>query len=240
MITIIPAIDIIEGQCVRLTQGDYAQVKIYAKNPTDVAKQYEDMGITRLHVVDLDGAKSSAPKNLKILESIAVKTSLKVQWGGGVKSTQSLSDVFNAGARYAICGSIAVSDGQLFNEWLEKFSGAKIILGADVRNGRVAVNGWQEDVELSAADLIGSFASLEQVICTDIGRDGMLQGANCELYRELQAAFPAVEIIASGGISDMGDIEELDAQGTRAVVVGKAIYEGRITVKDLKQWLLRG
>lgn len=239
MIEIIPAIDIIEGQCVRLTKGDYSQKSTYADDPAAVAMAYEDLGIKRLHVVDLDGAKCSAPRNLAVLERIASTTSLDVQWGGGVKSREALQMVLDAGARRVICGSVAVDHPELMGEWLAEFSPARIILGADVKDGAVATHGWLRSSQLTAADLIKHFAlqGLSQTIVTDISRDGMLAGPNFELYDELQTKFPNIDITVSGGISAMGDIERLNQMGLRSVIVGKAIYEGRITLNELKRWL---
>ena len=212
MIEIIPATDIIGGQCVRLTQGDYASRKTYYRDPLEAALRFEEAGIRRLHMVDLDGAKASEPRNLAVLERIAARTSLEVQYGGGIKSREALHSVFDPG---------------------------RLILGADVRNGAVAIEGWLESSTLSAPELIGRFIpqGLTQVICTDISRDGMLCGPSAAFYADLQGRFPTVEITVSGGISSMSDIEELDRQGLRSVIVGKALYEGRITLKDLARCL---
>ena len=210
MIEIIPATDIIGGQCVRLTQGDYASRKTYYRDPLEAAFRFEEAGIRRLHMVDLDGAKASEPRNLAVLERIAARTSLEVQYGGGIKSREALHSVFDAGARRAICGSVAVRRPDLFAAWLAEFDPGRLILGADVRNGAVA---------------------------TDISRDGMLCGPSAAFYADLQGRFPTVEITVSGGISSMSDIEELDRQGLRSVIVGKALYEGRITLKDLARCL---
>ncbi len=240
MITIIPAIDIIGGECVRLTQGDYAQKSVYFKDPAEVAARYADAGVRRLHLVDLDGAKASEPRNLAVLEAVARRTGLDIQWGGGIKSAAALRSVLDAGAGRAIVGSVAVTDPEAFEGWLAEFGPARIVLGADTRDGRVATHGWLEESTLTAADLIRRFsreAGLTQAIVTDIARDGMLTGPAFELYAELQTAFPGVEITASGGISNAQDIARLDAQHTRSVIVGKAIYENKITLQELKQWL---
>ncbi len=239
MIDIIPATDIIDGACVRLTQGDYASQKTYYRDPLEAAKRFEDAGIRRLHMVDLDGAKASEPRNLAVLERVATKTALEVQYGGGIKSSEALRSVFNAGARRAICGSVAVRQPELFAQWLTEFGAERLILGADIRDGVVAIQGWLEHSTLSAPELIEQFLpqGLSQVICTDISRDGMLCGPSAAFYAELQQQFPAVEITVSGGISSMADIEELDRQQLRSVIVGKAIYEGRITLKELEQCL---
>ena len=240
MIEIIPATDIIDGACVRLTQGDYASQNTYYRDPLEAAKRFEDAGIRRLHMVDLDGAKASEPRNLAVLERIATKTSLELQYGGGIKSREALRSVFDAGARRAICGSVAVRQPELFAQWLTEFGPEHLILGADIREGVVAIQGWLEHSTLSAPELIEQFLpqGLSQVICTDISRDGMLCGPSAAFYAELQQRFPAVEITVSGGISSMADIEELDRQQLRSVIVGKAIYEGRITLKEIEQCLL--
>lgn len=239
-VEIIPAIDIIEGRCVRLSQGDYAQTKVYDAGPVDMAKRYADCGVKRIHVVDLDGAKSSSPRNLKTLEKMAVGADVEIEWGGGIKSEESLRALFDYGATYAIVGSVAAQNQMLFAEWLARYGGERMVLGADVRGGKVAVNGWQQEVELTIDDLVGEFLplGLSQVICTDISRDGMLQGPSFELYTRLQEQYGAVDFTVSGGISAMKDIEECDRLGLRKVIVGKAIYENRITLKDIERWLL--
>lgn len=239
-VEIIPAIDIIEGRCVRLSQGDYAQTKVYDASPVDMVKRYADCGVKRIHVVDLDGAKSSSPRNLKTLEKMAVGADVEIEWGGGIKSEESLRALFDYGATYAIVGSVAAQNQMLFAEWLARYGGERMVLGADVRGGKVAVNGWQQEVELTIDDLVGEFLpmGLSQVICTDISRDGMLQGPSFELYTRLQEQYGAVDFTVSGGISAMKDIEECDRLGLRKVIVGKAIYENRITLKDIERWLL--
>lgn len=239
-IEIIPAIDIIEGRCVRLTQGDYAQKRVYDADVVDMAKRYEDCGVRRIHVVDLDGAKSSLPQNLRLLERIALSTNLDVEWGGGIKSEEALHRVFDSGAKYAIVGSVAAREPELFAQWIVKFGGERMVLGADVRQGKVSVNGWQEDLSLSIEELVEGLlpSGLSQVICTDIERDGMLQGPSVELYEALQGRFEGVDFTVSGGISSMHDIETLSQKGLRRVIVGKAIYENRITLKDIERWLL--
>ncbi len=242
MIEIIPAIDIIDGRCVRLTQGDYGQKKVYDLSVADAAKSYEDAGIRRLHMVDLDGAKASYPKNLKVLEQVASSTGLDIEYGGGIKGEGALRDVFSAGADRAICGSIAVGEPEKFREWLVSFGSQRIILGADIKDGKIATHGWLEESALDVCTLIDMFASsgLSQVICTDISRDGMLQGPATELYTGLQSRYPQVDVIVSGGVSCMEDIERLSDAGLRYVIAGKAIYEGRITVQMLEQWSRRG
>ena len=239
MINVIPAIDLIDGKCVRLTKGDYNQKKQYDASPVDMALRYQDIGIRRLHVVDLDGAKSSSPKNLHVLEEIAIRTSLEIEWGGGIKSDQALYDAYNAGADYLIIGSVAVTKPDLFARWLDEYGGNRLILGADVHDGRVAINGWLQKSRQTIDALIDRFVphGLSEVICTDISKDGMLQGPTFDLYARLQAKYPEQDIIVSGGISKMDDIRRLNEMHLRHVIVGKAIYEGRITLEELKLWL---
>lgn len=234
MIEIIPAIDIIEGRCVRLCEGDYSRGKVYDASPLDMALRFRDAGVRRLHLVDLDGAKAGGPRNLATLEKIAAATSLEIELGGGIKSTDALRAVFDYGATYAIVGSVAALQPELFDEWLMAFGPARMILGADLRCGKVSVNGWMQDCELTIDDLIGRFASVSQIICTDISRDGMLQGPSFELYRDLQGRYPAVDFTVSGGVSSMDDVLRLEEDGLRRVIVGKAIYEGRITLKEIE------
>lgn len=239
-IEIIPAIDIIEGRTVRLSQGDYSRTKVYDASPVDMAKRYADCGIRRIHVVDLDGAKSSSPKNLRTLEQMAVGANVEIEWGGGIKSEESLRALFDYGATYAIVGSVAAREPMLFAEWLVRFGGDRMVLGADVRDGKVSVNGWQEDLAVTIEELVDGFLGqgLSQVVCTDITRDGMLQGPADELYVGLQERYPAVDFTVSGGIGSMADVERLSERGLRKVIVGKAIYESRITLKEIEQWLL--
>lgn len=239
---IIPAIDIIGGQCVRLTQGDYNQKTTYSADPVEIARSYEAIGIRRLHVVDLDGAKAAAPQNLDTLRKIATATKLDIQYGGGIKSDEALKAVLDAGANRAICGSVAITAPERFEEWLAAYGAEHIILGADTREGKVAINGWLESSTVDVQTIIRRFAAhgLRQVICTDISRDGMLGGPNFELYSTLQAEFPAVDITVSGGIAEFGDLLRLEAMGLRSVIVGKAIYEGRITLKQLEECLQNG
>jgi len=240
MINIIPAIDLINGKCVRLTKGDYNQKKQYDASPLDMALRYQDVGIRRLHLVDLDGAKSSSPHNLHVLEEIATRTSLDIEWGGGIKSDEALRDAFNAGAHHLIIGSVAVSQPELFTHWLEQYGGGnRLILGADVNDGRVAIHGWLEQSEQTIEELIDRFRphGLREVICTDISKDGMLQGPSFDLYTRLQTAYPEQDIIVSGGISTMDDIYRLNEMNLRHVIVGKAIYEGRITLEEIRRGL---
>ena len=239
---IIPAIDLMDGKCVRLTQGDYGQKKEYSADPLDMARQYEDCGIRRLHVVDLDGAKAKKPCNLAVLERIAAGTSLDVEWGGGIKDAGSLKSALDAGAGRIICGSIAVDDRTEFSSWLSQFGPSRIILGADVRDGKVATHGWLRDSGLSLEELMGWYVpcGLSQMICTDISRDGMLQGPDFGFYDALKQAWPSVDVTLSGGVSCMENLREASRLGIHSVIVGKAIYEGRISLKDIESWLLRG
>lgn len=237
---IIPAIDLIDGRCVRLTQGDYDQKKEYSADPLDMAKQYEDCGVFRLHIVDLDGAKAKQPCNLRTLEKIASGTSLDIEWGGGIKDASALKSALDAGAGRIICGSIAVDNRDEFTAWLSEFGPSKIILGADVRDGKVATHGWLKDSGLSLEELMGWYlpCGLSQMICTDISKDGMLQGPDFEFYVDLKRAFPTVDVTLSGGISCMADIEKAEQLELHSVIVGKAIYEGRISLKEIESWLL--
>ncbi len=238
MIQLIPAIDLMDGRCVRLTKGDYGQKKIYDGVPADLARQYADAGVQRIHLVDLDGAKAGEPRNLKVLEAIASAVSCELEWGGGIAGPEALQAVFDAGATHAIAGSVAALKPELFEQWLQRY-GARMILGADVRGGRIAVRGWLEEAPLSIEDLVRRFLplGLQESIVTDISRDGMLEGPSTELYVRLQSAFPALSFTVSGGISSMEDIRSLDKAGLRKVIVGKAIYEERITLKDIALWL---
>ncbi|MFI3323399.1 MAG: 1-(5-phosphoribosyl)-5-[(5-phosphoribosylamino)methylideneamino]imidazole-4-carboxamide isomerase [Rikenellaceae bacterium] len=235
MITVIPAIDIIDGECVRLTRGDYDQKSSYYKDPLEVALRYEECGLKRLHLVDLDGAKSQRPVNLRVLERIASRTNFDIQLGGGIKSHEALLEVFNAGASRAICGSVAVTSPELFEQWIGEFGADRIILGADTKDGKVAIGGWLESSEVGVEQIIERFqeAGLNQVICTDIAKDGMLQGPSTPLYTSLQGRFDQIDITVSGGVSSLEDILELDACNLRSVIVGKAIYEGRISFEML-------
>jgi phosphoribosylformimino-5-aminoimidazole carboxamide ribotide isomerase len=230
---IIPAIDILSGRCVRLTQGDYGRKKEYSSDPVEVARTFEQAGAKRLHLVDLDGARSAAPQNLDVLRSIVSATSLVVEFGGGIKSEATLETVLEAGARYAICGSIAVTAPDTFSAWLDRYRD-RIILGVDVRGGLVATHGWLKTTRLTAVDAISSWRDrIKQVIVTEIDRDGMLRGVNLEFYAGLQQQFPGQDIVVSGGIGTIEQLAELKAAGIRAVIVGKALYEGRIKLESL-------
>ena len=239
---IIPAIDLMDGKCVRLTQGDYGQKKEYSADPVDMARQYEDCGVTRLHVVDLDGARAKKPCNLRVLENIASRTGLDIEWGGGIKDASSLRSTLDAGADRIICGSIAVDDRATFTSWLKDFGPSRLILGADVRDGKVATHGWLKDSGLSLDELMGWYVpdGLSQMICTDISKDGMLQGPDFDFYVGLKQTWPSVDVTLSGGISCMDDLYKAEELGIHSVIMGKAIYEGRITLKELESWLLKG
>lgn len=236
---LIPAIDLLDGRCVRLTQGDYDDKKVYEQEPVDMAKMYADCGIKRLHVVDLDGAKAKEPCNLRVLERLATETSLDIEWGGGIKSTDALRAAINAGANRVICGSVAVDNAELFASWLQSYGAGHVILGADVRGRNVATHGWLKESQVTIDSIIEQFLpfGLKQLICTDISKDGMLQGPNFPLYVELKEKYPTVDTTLSGGISSMDDIRKAAELGLHSVIIGKAIYEGRITLKDLDLWL---
>ena len=237
MIKIIPAIDIIEGQCVRLTKGDYSEKKVYYTNPVEVAKMFEDTGFSHLHLVDLDGAKSSHVVNHKVLEDIANSTSLVIDFGGGVKSEKDALIAFEAGADKINCGSLAVNEPDLLIEWISKFGPEKVILSADARDGKIASHGWKRDSGKDLMDFIDFFNKngLKYLTCTDIETDGMLSGPNHNLYRKLLQAFPNLELTASGGVSSVEDIRKLDLDGIEQVIVGKAIYEGKIELESIKE-----
>ena len=237
MIRIIPAIDLIDGRCVRLTRGDYLQKKVYDGSPADVARSYADCGVERIHLVDLDGAKTGSPKNLRTLEAIASAVSCELEWGGGIADDAALQGAFDAGATHAIVGSVAARKPDLFEAWLAQY-GARMILGADVRDGRIAISGWQDSSPLGIEDLVSRFLplGLQECIVTEISRDGMLQGPAADLYVRLQRDFPTLSFTVSGGISGMDDIRMLDALKLKKVIVGKAIYENRISLNDIALW----
>lgn len=239
MIEIIPAIDIIEGKCVRLTKGDYDTKKVYNDDPLEIAKMMESYGIHRLHVVDLDGAKSQHIVNYDVIERIADHTSLVIDFGGGIKSNEDVDIAFASGASLVTIGSIAVKNPELFCEWLEKYSPAKVILGADVKNGLISINGWKEEGSDQLKPFLQKYVDkgVENVLCTDISKDGMLEGPAINLYKEIMAQFPELHLIASGGVSCIEDIEALNAAGIPAVVFGKAIYEGKLKLKDLAPYI---
>ena len=239
MIELIPAIDIIGGKCVRLSQGDYESKKVYNENPLEVAKMLEAGGIRRLHLVDLDGAASHHIVNYGVLEKIAAATSLVIDFGGGVKSDEDLRIAFESGAQMVTGGSIAVRDPELFGRWIEMFGEERIILGADVKERRIAVGGWKEESNVELFPFLDNYRKkgISKVICTDISRDGMLEGPSLELYKEMLEHDPDLYLIASGGVSCVDDIYRLDENGVPAVIFGKALYEGRITLGDLSPLL---
>ncbi|WP_298525841.1 1-(5-phosphoribosyl)-5-[(5-phosphoribosylamino)methylideneamino]imidazole-4-carboxamide isomerase [uncultured Christiangramia sp.] len=237
---IIPAIDIIDGKCVRLSKGDYNTKKIYNEDPLEVAKSFEAHGIKYLHLVDLDGAKSSHIVNHKILESIASKTSLKVDFGGGLKTDKDLEIAFECGANQITGGSIAVKNPEIFKSWLTKFGAEKIILGADARNKKIAVSGWLEESKQEVIPFIQNFETegIKYVICTDISKDGMLEGPSFDLYAEILDETKDIKLIASGGISQFDELPKLQELGCEGVIIGKAIYENRISLKQLENYIL--
>jgi phosphoribosylformimino-5-aminoimidazole carboxamide ribotide isomerase len=233
---IIPAIDIIDGKCVRLTQGDYDQKKIYNESPVEVAKMFEDAGIKHLHLVDLDGAKAGKVINYSTIESVCGNTNLHIDFGGGIKTTEELQTVLGLGVKQITAGSIAVKNPELVTDWLSRFGGEKVILGADVQDGKIAIGGWQETTAVCIEDFIQHFMDkgIQSVISTDIATDGMLSGPSIELYRKLVNRFPDLDIIASGGVSSMDDLESLKQTAVKGVIIGKAIYENKISLKDLE------
>ena len=237
MIEIIPAIDMIEGKCVRLTQGDYATRKVYNEDPLEVAKAFEDAGIRRLHVVDLDGAKAGHIVNYRVLEKLAGHTSLIIDFGGGLKQTKDVEIAFDCGAQMVTGGSIAVKDPETFTAWIARFGSERIILGADAKDRRIAISGWEEATDAELLPFIQKYREqgIEKVICTDISRDGMLEGPAVDLYKEILEAVPEIYLIASGGVSSIADIEKLAEANVPAVIFGKALYEGRITLKELER-----
>ncbi len=233
MTEIIPAIDILGGRCVRLTEGDYGRCSVYDVDPVDMAWRYVDHGFGRIHVVDLDGAKASHPLNLGVLEKMAVISGADIEWGGGLKSEEALNDVFSAGAGHAVIGSLAARHPDIMSRWINEYGGDRIVLGADVRDGKIAVNGWLESTDLTIGELVGRLSGLTQAICTEISRDGTFEGPDTGLYRGLMSAWPDVVFTASGGIGSMSHIDELISAGVPRVIVGKALYEGRVKLADL-------
>ena len=238
MIELIPAIDIIGGQCVRLSEGDYARSKVYSDSPSEMAKWFEAIGFKRLHVVDLDGAKSKHIVNEAALREITANTNLTVDFGGGIKTDSDIDKAFAAGASMVTIGSVAVTNPELMDSWIAKYRAERLILGADVRNGKIAINGWKESSAVDLLPFIGQYVEkgITKVLCTDISKDGMLGGTAVALYKEVMQAFPSLHLIASGGVSCKEDIEELQREGIPAVVFGKAIYEGKINLKELWDW----
>lgn len=237
-IELIPAIDIIEGQCVRLTKGDYDQKTVYRDSPAEVAREFESFGFKRLHVVDLDGAKSKHIVNDAVLNAITSNTSLTVDFGGGIKTDGDIEKAFASGAAMVTVGSIAVTQPELFMRWLEKFGSERMILGADVRHGMISINGWKEDSSEELLPFLKKYveAGVKNVLCTEISKDGTLAGPAIDLYKKVMDAYPQLHLIASGGVSSKEDILALDKAGIPAVVFGKAIYEGKINLKELWDW----
>ena len=241
MIELVPAIDMIEGKCVRMTQGDYDTQKIYNESPLEVAKQFQDAGVTRLHMVDLDGAKAGHIVNYRMLEKVASHTDLSIDFGGGLKSDDDLHIAFDCGAQMVTGGSIAVKNPDLFLSWITRYGSERIILGADAKEKKIAISGWKEGTAIDLIPFIKDYQSkgISKVICTDIARDGMLQGPAVKLYQEMQQEMPELYVIASGGVSSMGDIERLEEANIPAVIFGKAIYEGRISLKEIETFIVR-
>lgn len=239
MIELIPAIDIIDGKCVRLSQGDYNSKKVYNENPLEVAKEFEANGIRRLHIVDLDGAASHHVVNYRTLDMIASRTSLIIDFGGGIKTDEDMLIAFENGAQMVTLGSVAVKKPELFKKWLYQYGAEKIILGADAKDKRIAVSGWMEDSQQELIPFLHNYTKegISKVLCTDISKDGMLQGPSISLYKEIMQEFPDMHLIASGGVSCLQDIIDLEEAGIPAVVFGKALYEGRITMKDLNRFM---
>ena len=238
MIEIIPAIDLMDSKCVRLTQGDFARRRIYADDPVEVAKTFEDAGLMRLHMVDLDGAKSGIPANLHVLEKVAKATRLRIDYGGGIKTNDDIKWVFDVGAEFVNIGSVAVKEPELFFEWIAVYGSESILLGADVRDGMLVINGWQTETDFEIRSFLRKYygRGVEQAFVTDIGKDGALQGPAFELYGGIISEIPDLKLIASGGISSLDDIDQLENIGCSGVIVGKAIYEGRVTIGELAKY----
>jgi len=235
---IIPAIDLIDGKCVRLTQGDYSQKTIYNENPVEVAKSFEAAGLKRLHLVDLDGAKAGKVTNWQVLENIATATGLIIDFGGGIKTEKDVDIVLSSGARFATIGSIAVKNEAIFTEWIQKYGPDQFLLGADVKNALITIGGWLETTKISVFDFIEKYQKkgIQHVFCTDVSKDGLLQGPSLPLYQEIIQKFPALYFIASGGVSSLEDLIELKKIGCCAAIVGKAIYEGKVSLEQLSQF----
>jgi phosphoribosylformimino-5-aminoimidazole carboxamide ribotide isomerase len=234
---IIPAIDIIDGKCVRLEQGDYNKISLYHKEPLEVAKKFEDSGLKRLHLVDLDGAKAGAVKNWRVLETIAGKTSLVIDFGGGIKTEKDVQIVFESGAALATVGSVAVKNEEEFVKWILKFGADNFLLGADVKSEKITISGWQEETKIWVYDFIQKYIDqgINQIFCTDVSKDGKLEGPAIDLYKNIISKFPGLFFIASGGVSSMDDLKRLQETGCRGAIVGKAIYENRISLDELRK-----
>jgi phosphoribosylformimino-5-aminoimidazole carboxamide ribotide isomerase len=239
MIEIIPAIDIIEGKCVRLQKGDYLKKTIYNEDPVEVARTFEDAGMKRLHLVDLDGAKAKHVVNYKILEKISAQTKLVIDFGGGIKSDKDIKTIFTSGAGMVTIGSIAVTDPDLFFNWLDEYGRDKIILGADVKDNKIAISGWLDKTAIELQDFLETYIErgVRFILCTDISKDGMLQGTSIELYKKLKIEFPESDIIASGGITNIEEIEELEKTGIYGAIIGKSYYEGKIKLEELRKFI---
>lgn len=237
--TIIPAIDIIDGKCVRLTKGDYAQKKIYNEDPLEVALLFEEAGLKRLHLVDLDGARAGEVKNWKVLEKIAGKTRLKIDFSGGISTEKSVEISFNSGAAYTAVGSMAVKDEPAFTGWLLRFGAEKFIIGADVKDGKIVIRGWTESTSLTVFDLIGRYKTkgVRQFFCTDVNKDGLLEGTAIDLYKKILNQHPSIDLIASGGITDIHELDELRQAGCDGAIIGKALYENRISLSQLNRFI---
>ena len=233
---IIPAIDIIDGKCVRLTQGDYSQKKIYNERPLEVAKMFEDASLTRLHLVDLDGAKAGKVTNWKVLEKLATQTKLVIDFGGGITTENDVNIIFNSGAAYATVGSIAVKNEELFTSWLESFGANKFLLGADVKEEKIAIHGWLETTQIWVYDFIRKYLEkgIQSIFCTDVSKDGKLEGPSIDLYKNIIKECTGINLIASGGVSNIRDVEDLIEIGCTSIIIGKAIYEGRISLQQLR------
>jgi phosphoribosylformimino-5-aminoimidazole carboxamide ribotide isomerase len=238
MIQVIPAIDIIEGKCVRLSKGDFNSKKVYNEDPVEVAQQFEDAGISRLHVVDLDGAKTGTVNNLKVLEAIANSTKLIIDFGGGINKTDDVNSAFSAGASMISIGSVAVKNKDLLLEWVKHFGAAKFLLGADVMNNNIVIKGWTEATTIDVHEFITSYTQegITNIFCTDVSKDGMLEGTSMDLYKDIIRRNKRVHLIASGGVTSLQDVEQLNAIGCTGVIIGKAIYEGFITLEELKHY----
>lgn len=239
MITIIPAIDLIDGKCVRLSQGNYSNVKVYSNEPVEVAKEFESYGIKRLHLVDLDGAKNKKVINWKVLERIVSSTNLSVDFGGGVKTDEDMKRIFDVGASFAVVGSIAVTNSYLFRKWINDFGSEKIILAADVKDMKIAIGGWQENTEIELLSFLKEQKKLgvKNVLCTDISKDGMLAGTSLDIYRTIKKEIPELYLIASGGVTREEEIDELNNMDVEGVILGKAIYEGKLQLKDIVRFI---
>lgn len=238
MIEIVPAIDLMGGRCVRLSQGDFAQKKEYSAAPAEMAAIFAGAGVRRIHVVDLDGAKAGKPCNLGVLEKIASSAKVDIEWGGGIKTESDVRAAFSAGASDVVCGTVAVREPDTFRRWLELFP--RMVLGADVRGSSLATDGWMKDSGKDISEMVRSFPALKELVVTQISRDGMLAGPDVELYRRLKAEFPSIVLTASGGVGNMADIAALQESGADRAIVGKAIYENRITMEEIALWCAKG